>query len=826
MTERSAGGFIPALALVILFSIVFRSPNTFASGGPRPEVRYATRSDTTAPLRELPQIPPMPVVLGEIFEKPLKALPNRAGSGEVAGPDEALQGSAPQSGAPTTGADFEGLSNVNGVLPPDTVGDIGPNHYVQMVNLSFAIFNRSGVLQNPVSDINTLWQGFGGPCENTNDGDPIVLYDEHADRWLMSQFALPRFPRGPFYECIAISQTPDPLGPWHRYEFEISKNKLNDYPKFGVWSDGYYMAVNQFSCKPRFCSWEGQGVVAFERDAMLAGGAARMVYFDLESVDPNLGGMLPADLDGQVPPDGAPNPFAQVDDNAWGYSAQDQLQIWNFHVDWSNPSQSTFIFDRALSTASFDADLCGYSRNCIPQPGGTNVDAISDRLMYRLQYRNFGSHETLVVNHTVDAGDDHAGIRWYEVRKNGGDWGIYQQSTYAPAGDHRWMGSIAMNGAGDIALGYSVSSKDTSPSIRFTGRLDGEALGSMTQGEGQIIAGSGHQTHSSGRWGDYSMMSVDPTDDCTFWYTQEYYSSVGNAPWKTRIGSFKLRECGPVDSPPSVSILDPVEDQELTVDEYTVLGSASDDGSVSKVELSIDGAGYVDITANFDGTNYFFLWNTSDESEGDHTLQARATDDAEQSTDSTLVTVTVDRFNDSPVASFTFSCTGLTCDFDGSGSSDIDGSIISYNWDFGDTNGGSGITPDHSYAAAGTYTVRLTVTDNDNATDMDSQTVAVSEPAAGVSVVSITPDSMLAGTTILSVTITGSGFGPDATVSFENGSGPAPTASVTSISPEGTEIKATITSKSGGPRRDRVWDVLVNSGGSTGVLPAGFTVIP
>ncbi|HLC02874.1 MAG TPA: Ig-like domain-containing protein [Anaerolineales bacterium] len=532
------------IPLVLLSLLIVGAAAAQAQGPVHPVVAYATRSDTTAPLRALPAIPPKPEVLGEIFEqRPPKHLPNREGSSGTSGPDPALQSSAPEASAPATGADFEGINNVNGVLPPDTNGDVGPNHYVQVVNLSFEIWDRSGTtLYGPVAT-NTLWQGFGGPCETTNDGDPIVLYDHLADRWLMSQFALPRFPRGPFYQCITVSQTPDPLGAWHRYEFTISQDKLNDYPKFGVWPDGYYMSINQFKCNFAFCNWAGQGVVAFERDKMLQGQPARMVYFDLYNVDPNLGGMLPSDLDGP-PPSGAPNVFSQVDDNAWGYSP-DQLQLWEFRVNWANPTASTFTHAASLGTAAFDSNLCGYARNCISQPGGTKVDAISDRPMYRLQYRNFGGYQTLVVNHTVDVnGADRAGIRWYELRKGGGGWSIYQQGTFSPDAAHRWMGSIAMDGSGDIALGYSVSSTSVYPSIRYTGRLVGDPLGAMTQGEGTIVAGSGYQTHSAGRWGDYSSMSVDPVDGCTFWYTQEYYAVTGSAPWQTRIGSFKFPSCG------------------------------------------------------------------------------------------------------------------------------------------------------------------------------------------------------------------------------------------------------------------------------------------
>ncbi|MBI2829298.1 MAG: hypothetical protein HYX77_08525 [Acidobacteria bacterium] len=540
-------------ALLILSGPVVRPGGVQGQGRPvqagRPEVRIAARHDTSKPLAALPQLPPRAV--GAVLRRRL--LPHRIGSEGATG-DEVLQGEAIAAGVPTQAQNFEGVHNVNQVLPPDPTGDIGPHHYVQMVNLSFAVFDRTGnVLYGP-ADNRTLWQGFGGPCEATNDGDPIVLYDQIADRWMLSQFALPNFPKGPFYQCIAVSQTGDPTGAYHRYEFMISETAVNDYPKFGIWPDAYYMAVNQFSCYPIFCEWAGQGAVAFEREQMLNGGAARMIYFDLYGDDPTLGGMLPADLDGPLPPPaGAPNPFCQVDDDAWLYAPGDQLQCWGFGVNWSNPALSTFGVAAVLPAAAFDSNLCLYDRNCIPQPDtGTRVDALSDRLMYRLQYRNFGTHEALVANHTVDAtGADRAAIRWYELRNYGSGWGIHQQGTYSPDYHHRWMGSVAMNRAGDIALGYSISSGSVYPSIRATGRFAGDAPGVMTQGEVVIAEGSGHQTHTSGRWGDYSTLSVDPTDDCTFWYTQEYYEAKGTAPWQTRIGAFRMRDCESAGPPTS-----------------------------------------------------------------------------------------------------------------------------------------------------------------------------------------------------------------------------------------------------------------------------------
>ncbi|MBI3457071.1 MAG: DUF11 domain-containing protein, partial [Candidatus Rokubacteria bacterium] len=442
--------------------------------------------------------------------------------------------------APTQ--NFDGVNNVDSVLPPDPNGDVGPNHYVQWVNVSFAIYAKSGTrLYGPAAG-NTLWAGFGGPCESRNDGDPIALYDRLADRWLMSQLAVPNFPAGPFYQCIAVSETPDPTGAYYRYAFLISDTKLNDYPKFGVWPDAYYLAINQFD--EISLTAAGQGVVAFERAKMLAGDpAAAMVYFDLFSVDPTLCGMLPSHLNGPPPPAGSPNYFVQVDDDAWGY-APDQLQVWQFHVDWADPANSTFTRAALLPTAPFDSSMCGYAPNCIPQRGtGARLDALSDRLMYRLQYRHFGAYDTLVVNHTVDVGGDHAGIRWYEIRRVDGALSIYQQGTYAPDAAHRWMGSIAMDGAGNVALGFSVSSNTLYPSIRYVGRLTGDPLGTLPQGETTLKAGGGSQTHPSGRWGDYSTLSVDPMDDCTFWYTQEYYAATRSFSWRTRIGSFKFPSC-------------------------------------------------------------------------------------------------------------------------------------------------------------------------------------------------------------------------------------------------------------------------------------------
>jgi hypothetical protein len=523
---------------------------TSGNGRPVPVVRDAAATDFLPALHLVrPHAPP----LDGVRELPRKVLPGRVGSVAPDAVTETLvQESAPVGVASVVEVGFDGLGNVNGVLPPDPTGAIGPNHYVQAVNLSFAVYDRAGTRVYGPANTNTIWANFGGPCQTTNNGDPVVLYDRAAGRFIISQFALPNYPSGPFYECIAVSTTSDPLLGWYRYAFLVSNTKMNDYPKIGVWPDGYYMAVNQFN--QNALSWGGAGVVVFERARMIdpALGVPRMIYFDLFSTNANLGGFLPADWDGAVaPPVGAPNVFAEIDDNAWGYSG-DQIALWEFRTTWGASPTATFTEAAALPTSPFDSNMCGYARACITQAGtSSRLDAVADRLMFRLPYRNFGTHQSLVLNHTVDTnGADRAGIRWYELRDTGGGWGIHQQNTYAPAdGQHRWMGSIAMNDNGDIALAYSVSGSTTSPSLRFTSRKAADAPGQMTQPETSIVAGAGYQTHTASRWGDYAHLSADPIDGTALWFTGEYTATASLAAWRTRIAKIELS----ADPPPPVA---------------------------------------------------------------------------------------------------------------------------------------------------------------------------------------------------------------------------------------------------------------------------------
>ncbi len=445
-------------------------------------------------------------------------------------------------------ASFDGIT-ATGWVPPDTVGDIGPNHYVQTVNISLAIYDRTGNLLVGPSPINALWAGFGGPCETNNNGDPIVRYDHLADRWLVSQFAL-----GANFQCIAISRTPDPVaGGWYLYAFPTPG--FPDYPKIGVWPDGYYMGTQ------RGFPGGGLDVYAFDRIRMLSGLPAGAVQF---FVPPPSLFLQPSDLDGPAPPTGTPNFFVRHVDGAL-FGGADRLEMFAFSVNWGSPGSSTFTPLPSLPVAPFDAVLCGdsFAGNCVPQPGTpTRLETLPAWLMWRLQYRNFGSHETLVTNHTVNTGGDHAGIRWYELRRtSGGPWTVFQQATHSPDNAlHRWMASAAMDKDGSLALGYSASSSTVFPGIRYAGRLAGDPLGTLSVAETTLLNGGGSQTGPA-RWGNYSTLDLDPVDDCTFWYTTEYYSASSPAGWRTRIASFQLPSCGatppttPVTLPHQVSML-------------------------------------------------------------------------------------------------------------------------------------------------------------------------------------------------------------------------------------------------------------------------------
>jgi hypothetical protein len=439
--------------------------------------------------------------------------------------------------------DFNVAANV-----PDSNAAVGPTQIVQFVNDFFAVFNKSNgqVVYGPAAGY-TLWRSLGGPCAANPNVDEIVQFDKLANRWVMM---MPVFST-PSYFCFAVSKTSDAVtGGWHLYAFEEPENPIchcsmqPDYPKVGVWPDGYYLSYNQ----GRNGNFEGPAACVVERDRMLNGNSATMQCFNQIAI--NYGTLVPSDVDGtNPPPAGSPAYFLNFD-----YVNHHSLDLWRFHVDWSNHANSTFTGPARISVAQF-TEACGETLTelnyttgaCIPQAGtGQRLDSYGDRLMYRLSYHNFGGHESLVTNHTVATGTNggQTGIRWYELRKSGSGFGLYQQGTYAPDAKYRWMGSIAMDKNGDIAMGYSVSSASMSPSIAYTGRLLSDPLGRM-EAETDALASAdiehGSRTNNY-RWSDYSSIAIDPTDECTFWYTAEYMPTNGGN-WSTRLVSFRFPSC-------------------------------------------------------------------------------------------------------------------------------------------------------------------------------------------------------------------------------------------------------------------------------------------
>jgi hypothetical protein len=493
--------------------------------------------------------------------------------------DGAVQRSVPASASiPGTSANFEGLSSQDNanyfgfrVNPPDPVGDVGPNHYVEMTNLMFSVFDKQGSLLLGPVDTGTLWAGF--PVEDCTDpsGDPVVVYDQFADRWLLSQFTTRGAPF--YYDCVAISATPDPTGAYYRYAFPTQEDgnsglyNFPDYPKYSVWKDSYVLTTRDFGDAGSY----GISAYALEKNKMINGQPkARAVQFYLDSniVPLNLigDGLLPADVDGKTKPrTDAPIPFIGTQDDNADYGATlDALNVWEMKVQWNSTPTASMSYAAQLPVAPFDSIFpCGVvpgsfppnSRDCLPQPGITNgsqyLDILSyrQRPTYRLAYRNLGTSESMVTAQSVEAAPGVAGMRWYEIQRTNGQYSVKQQGTFAPGdGVHRWMGSVAQDWQGNTALGYSVvNGVDVYPGIRYTGRLKSDPPGQMTLGEGTIVNGTGVQRSTNSRWGDYSSLNIDPVDDCTFWYVNEYYTLAGQASstvgWQTRIGSFKLPGC-------------------------------------------------------------------------------------------------------------------------------------------------------------------------------------------------------------------------------------------------------------------------------------------
>jgi hypothetical protein len=426
------------------------------------------------------------------------------------------------------------------VAPPDTTGDVGPNHYVQWVNLRYSVYTLTRDVNHNITGFtpvagfpkqgNVIWQGFGGPCETYNDGDPIVQYDQLANRWILTQFAVTATP---YTQCVAVSTGPDPTGTFYRYSYSYGTD-FNDYPKMGVWPDAYYITYNMFR---NGSSFRGSEVCAFERDKMLIGAAARQVCALTSSSNASL---VPSDLEGTtLPPAGTPNLLLSITSSA--------VRFWRFTVNWTAGTGTLSGPTTIAGVAAFTRACSGGT--CIPQPGTTQkLDSLADRLMYRLSYRNLGTREALVINHSVATGGV-SGIRWYELQNATGQTMktatpvIRQQGTFSPSADYRWMGSAAMDKTGGIAVGYNISNASTiKPSLRYAYRAPADPLGTLGN-ETSILVGPGSQLTTLARWGDYSTISIDPVDGCTMVFTGEYIPTNGTFNWNTYIFSFKLSTC-------------------------------------------------------------------------------------------------------------------------------------------------------------------------------------------------------------------------------------------------------------------------------------------
>ena len=449
---------------------------------------------------------------------------------------------------------FDGLSNYDNInaygaviIPPDMTGDVGPDHYVQTVNALVRIFDKSGNPLTPPFKMSDLFAPLGTPCSSRNDGESTAVYDALADRWLLSQYCT-LFP--PFRQMIAVSKTGDPTGEYYVYEFVMPSIRLNDLAKFGVWPDAYYVSTEEFTGS----DYAGTGMFAFDRAKMLAGDpSAGYIYFSRHtSLNTRLGNLLPSDLDGlRPPPQRQPNTFIGYTATEYG-DTTDAIRLFDFHADFADPASSSFVerSESPLPVAAFDPTSPD-GRADITQPApGEKLDANSDRLNYRAAYRNLGSRETIVVNQTVRLSQDpyRAGVRVYELSRTSGSFSVREQSTIGDTDSSRWIGTAAEDHLGNIAVGYNFVTDTQQPSVRYAGRLVSDPPGTFLQ-ETPLINGTGVQKAYGWRWGDYSGMSIDPSDDCTFWMTGEYYTlgsqEFSDFTWLTRVGAFRFPECKP-----------------------------------------------------------------------------------------------------------------------------------------------------------------------------------------------------------------------------------------------------------------------------------------
>ena len=413
--------------------------------------------------------------------------------------------------------------NQCGCLPGDPTGAAGPNHYVHAVNMSVIVYDKSGNIVTPAVSLGSF---FGN---GVNNGDPIVMYDQLADRWFISQFIV-----STDEVIIAISTTDDPSGTYNIYEFPFTG--FPDYPHYAVYPDAYYLTVNQIG-------GNSERAYALERNVMIAGGPSpQMVGFSLPGNITNpfsIQGHMPVNLTGMTSPAGIPGYIMNIQDDIWSGVFTDHIKIWEINLDWVTTSNSTISAPTEMDLAPFETTFFQFGVGDIKQPSTTQkIDANGGTLGYMPNYRSFAGHNSLVFVFTVDiTGLNDAGVRWVELRNTGnGAFSVYQEGTWAfDDGESRFFASSAMDADGNIAIAYSLGSDETPVGLFFTGRMDSDPLGQMSFEEQEIISGS-FQTFSN-RYNDYAQMSIDP-DGETFWFVSTYFKFVNN--WHSRIAAFNL----------------------------------------------------------------------------------------------------------------------------------------------------------------------------------------------------------------------------------------------------------------------------------------------
>ena len=487
-------------------------------------VTYPSGFAVSGPVSEMPV---MELPLQEVL--PVRPSPLSSHPGAPVNQDSAVQKIVLPNVGATKGVDFDGIG-ANGFAPSDVNLAVGPNHIVQVNNIELGIFSKTGtLLKGPVS-FHTFFSALGGNCAN-GASDPIANYDRKADRWVISDIGYTG--NSPFLECVGVSKTNDPTGSYTLYSFSFGTS-LNDYPKLSVWattSNSAYLATYNIFGPGGFA---GAQLCGMDRAKMLAGtpGAAQLC----KQTPNSEGSYLPGDMDGPTPPaDGTPGLFLTWQNNNPGQLFLRKLTL-NFTAGTATLSSATTI------NVANDNLACGNGGACVPQLGtGQTLDSLGDRLMYRFAIRHFADHDRAVVNHAVANGSQVA-ERWYEIFDPAGTVTLNQQGTFAPDTTYRWMGSMAEDKNGDIGFGYSASSSSINPAIRFTGRVPSDPAGTL-ETEASQLAGTGSQTGGLSRWGDYSAMQVDPSDDCTFWYTNQYEKVSGSFNWSTNIGSWVFNGC-------------------------------------------------------------------------------------------------------------------------------------------------------------------------------------------------------------------------------------------------------------------------------------------